>query len=142
MYADGFGTGKAAMGMRFALTPLPKDAVATVLRLRLRGGENTTGVEVGVIHDGAHAYGQPVMLTTTWQDVEVTLSQLPTLWSTHEGMADATLAKELSLITGTWLFPALREKPHWVEIQQADWVYRPDEPLLRVMRKDDPPVLV
>ena len=142
MSADGFGTGKAGMGMRFALTPPPADAAVTTLRLRLRGAENTTGVEVGVIHDGAHAYGQPVMLTMTWQDVEVTLSQLPALWSTQEGMADAKSAKELSLITGTWLFPSLREKPHWVEIQQADWVYRPDEPLLRVMRKNDPPVLL
>ena len=142
MSADGFGEGRAAAGMRFALTPPPKDAVVTALRLRLRGGENTAGVEVGVIHDGAHAYGRPVMLTPTWQDVEVSLAQLPALWSTQEGMADAKLAKELSLITGTWLFQALREKPHWVEIQQADWVYRPDEPLLRVMRKDDPPVLV
>jgi hypothetical protein len=142
MSADGFGEGRAAVGMRFALTPPPKDAVVTALRLRLRGGENTAGVEVGVIHDGAHAYGRPVMLTPTWQDVEVSLAQLPALWNTQEGMADAKLAKELSLITGTWLFQALREKPHWVEIQQADWVYRPDEPLLRVMRKDDPPVLV
>ncbi|MBR4900200.1 MAG: hypothetical protein IKZ46_04605 [Victivallales bacterium] len=142
MSADGFGEGRAAAGMRFALTPPPKDAVVTALRLRLRGGENTAGVEVGVIHDGAHAYGRPVMLTPTWQDVEVSLAQLPALWSTQEGMADAKLVKELSLITGTWLFQALREKPHWVEIQQADWVYRPDEPLLRVMRKDDPPVLV
>ena len=142
MSADGFGEGRAAAGMRFALTPPPKDAVVTALRLRLRGGENTAGVEVGVIHDGAHAYGRPVMLTPAWQDVEVSLAQLPALWSTQEGMADAKLAKELSLITGTWLFQALREKPHWVEIQQADWVYRPDEPLLRVMRKDDPPVLV
>ena len=142
MSADGFGEGRAAAGMRFALTPPPKDAVVTALRLRLRGGENTAGVEVGVIHDGAHAYGRPVMLTPAWQDVEVSLAQLPALWSTQEGTADAKLAKELSLITGTWLFQALREKPHWVEIQQADWVYRPDEPLLRGMRKDDPPVLV
>ncbi|MBR5079277.1 MAG: hypothetical protein IKX30_11110 [Victivallales bacterium] len=142
MSADGFGEGRAAAGMRFALTPPPKDAVVTALRLRLRGGENTAGVEVGVIHDGAHAYGRPVMLTPTWQDVEVPLATLPALWSTQEGTADAKLAKELSLITGTWLFQALREKPHWVEIQQADWVYRPDEPLLRVMDKNDPPVLV
>ncbi|MBR4415184.1 MAG: cellulase family glycosylhydrolase [Victivallales bacterium] len=140
--ADGFGKGRAAIAMRFALTPPPEDVVATTLRLRMRGSENTTGVEVGVIHDGSHAYGQPVMLTPTWQDVEVPLATLPALWSTQEGTADAKLAKDLSLITGTWLFPVLREKAHWVEIQQADWVYRPDEPLLRVMRKDDPPMII
>ncbi|MBR6058973.1 MAG: cellulase family glycosylhydrolase [Victivallales bacterium] len=140
--ADGFGTGRAATGMRFTLTPPPVDAAVTTLRLRLRGGENTTAVEVGVIHDGSHAYGKPVMLTTTWQDVEIPLAQLPALWNTQDGVANAALAKELSLITGTWLFPTLREKPHWVEIQRADWVYRPDEPLLHVRGKDDPPVLV
>ena len=140
--ADGFGPGRAAIAMRFALIPPPQDAVATTLRLRMRGSENTTGVEVGVIHDGSHAYGQPVMLTPTWQDVEVPLATLPALWSTQEGMADANLAKEMSLITGTWLFPALREKAHWVEIQQADWVYRPDEPLLRVVAKNDPPMII
>lgn len=138
MSATGYGVGKAASGMRFALTPPPADVYANALKLRLRGGANTAAVEVGLIRDDQHGYGNPFALSSDWNDILVDLGSLNRLWRTKDGVAEASTSRELSLITGTWLYPEMRELPHFVEIQSADWVYEPNDVQVLIMTRESP----
>lgn len=136
MAATGYGEGRAASKIWFNPIPPPAGVPVTGIRVRVRGGEFTTGVELGLKHDEKHAYGMDLSLSQEWQDLDVPFQSTKTLWGTIDGEPDADAIKVISLITGTWLFSELREKPHFVDFQQADWIYAPEDIRVNVVASD------
>ena len=141
--ADGFGPEPSAASMRPAVGPLPSDLRGyDALRLVLRGGPETSQVEVTLVQSDGQAFGINVLLGPVWSEVTLPLGKLQPRWGTTTTTPDLAKLQAVAFVTGAWILGEARARPHAVEVASAALVRKALTWELEVAPAAGPVVLV
>ncbi len=141
--ADGFGPPPSCVSARWPAAPLPKTLAGyNAVRFVVRGGPETSAVEIGLVQKDGNAFGYDVPLSPIWNAVTVPLHRLRPLWSTKASSPRPERIAEISLIFGAWLLGDAAPRPHWIEVQSVELLPRPAQWEVRILRRTDPIVLL
>jgi len=125
--APGFGPPPDCSRVQWPVSPATSSGYQAVTVV-VRGGPDTSALELALVQRDGRAYGAEIPLTAGWREVSVPLSDLRPLWGTPDGQIDPSLLSEVRVTFGAWLFPDRRERPHRVDVRavrlqaaQATW---------------------
>jgi hypothetical protein len=141
--ADGFGPPPSSASMRLPAGPLPANLKGyDALRLLMRGGPNTSKVEITLVQSDGQAFGMDVRLDPIWSEVTVPLDKLQPRWGTTATALDLSKVQAISFITGAWILGDAAGSPHSVEVAAATLTYKPLTWEMEVVPANAPVVLV
>ena len=125
--ASGFGKPIGAVGCRRPLRDVPgRRGGYDDLIVRARSlARWTTAVEIGLIEKSGAAFGYPVRLAPSWQDIRIPLKDLRPLWGTKKRKVDILALSELSIVFGAWLYGHHSSEPHAFEIERVMLAQQP-----------------
>ena len=141
--AERFGPEPSCAGVVFNGDAVPDPGFEpTAISARLRGGPDTSAVEIGFKLTDGSAFGGDFPVGPEWQDVTIPLVELRPLWGSSPKTRRLTALKEISLITGTWLLGSASGHRHWVDLQSLSLVRSPEILMTEVASAADPVVLL
>ncbi|MCE5237835.1 cellulase family glycosylhydrolase [bacterium] len=141
--ADGFGEKPSSAGMGLPTLPLTADLTDyEAVRLTIRGGPETSRVEVTLKQSDGPAFGSNITISPAWREITIPVANLEPRWGTKPGRPDLRRVSEICFVTGAWILGDASPHPQAVEVAGAALVHRRQTWLSDVVAADAPVVLV